>query len=439
MSIVAERVAKTRVEQAADQYPSGPICVSQKKCYVRNEHAEADPTPNTSIDPRTEMKPWIYAKNEHDFELRAPDDAKTWVGLYHYLTKMTAEDYYFGFQNDSGAVYRFMKQSADEKFSFSGTVYVKFGQGADMSICNSGYECSLKGGHVAVLDDSLAISHSLTFAASKPLASEGKTQFIGRLFCPGTGGLTRQTRDIFGSLGVLRIHPNGTRRVIYEHGALNVVEEGVSAATWVHKTNIMEGWLRDDSVFGVEYDAETRVMTIHAFGSSRLHRSAPHEIRIPTEEIPSGDSFVLAFELGKMAARENTLLSIRECNPEEFAQFIEHLPEEAPVPNPAVEEEAVDEAVLMAMDVDEEENGFRRIRRRIDLRARRRQGNLGRRGLVPLRGVEPDVQNGNDRGANINVLNVGIDNDPADIPVVRILRAPVRRPQDAAPAAEAEA
>jgi hypothetical protein len=363
MCLVAERVARARVEAAADQFPSGPICISARKYIVReNEPADAQ----VSIDPRTEARTWIYASNENNFGLRAPDDSKTWTGIYHYMEKMTAENYYFDFQSehDGGAVCRFIAEPMEEKFVFSRTVYSKVGQSLLPGFVPRGI--TVKGGQVAVFDES-SLMNNQTFVSNEVLMLSGdeKQRFIGRLFVPSSGSLSPPTRDIIGSVGFLRIHRN------------QLGEERGPFATWGQKSSILEGWLQDHSVFGMEYNPANRSLMVHTFGFSRAIRSQSSTIVIGANDAESGDNFALAIELTPKAAREHALLSIRKCNNETWTQFIEHLPPETPPVQLDEDAAAAAEAVLMFDDADanDVEHGgmVRRIRRRVAARRQLQQ------------------------------------------------------------------
>ena len=363
MCIVAERVARTRVEEAADQFPSGPICVSARKCVLR-ENDEAADRNNILMDPRTELKQWVYASNEHDFELRAPDDSKTWTGLYHYLEKMTGENYYFDFE-DGNAVCRFIAQPMEEKFAFAQSVYsnptLTAGQ-RNLVVNRIPQGMTVKGGQVVLFDESNLI-HSKTFVSNQVLALSGneKQWFIGRIFCPGSGSLSPPTRGILGTVGFVRIHRS---RQLNDNG-----EPGPDAK-WLNKINILESWLKDDSVFGIQYDASNRSMNVRTFGFSGTDRSQSSTLTIAAEDVDSGDDIVLAIELNPKAAKEHTMLSVRKCDSNDvWVKFLEHLPDEVPqlAADMDIEAAAV-EAVIMHDDGVERGNvGLaRRIRRRVD-------------------------------------------------------------------------
>lgn len=402
MCLVVERVARARVEAAAYQFPSGPICVSSRKFFMRdNEHA-ADA--QASADPRAEIRRWVYATNENDFGLRAPDDSKTWTGIYHYMEKMTAENYYFDFQSqhDGGAVCRFIAEPMEEKFTFGRTAYTKVGQHLMAIPIPRGI--TVKGGQVAVFDESrLMNNHIFVSKEVLMLSGEEKQRFIGRIFVPSSGGLTPPTRDILGAVGFLRIHRNRPDG-----------EQGPSA-TWGQKSYIIEGCLRDDSVFGIEYDPANRSLMVHTFGFTRSNISQSSAILMSADDAASGDDIVLAVELTAKASKEHTLLSIRKCDNEAWTHFLEHLPPETPREELA----AVAEVVFMGFDDanananDVEQGGIiRRIRRRVA--ARRQEGGMRLRNRAV-----PNVQ---------NVAQRAYDDE---MEVVEVVNMDVGEPQDA--------
>lgn len=67
---MAERVAKEKVE-LNEQFPTGPIVITKRK------------------DGHGQNKNWTHFEGKNDFGLRAPDDEKAWVGVYHYLVKVS--------------------------------------------------------------------------------------------------------------------------------------------------------------------------------------------------------------------------------------------------------------------------------------------------------------------------------------------------------------
>ena len=406
MCIVAERVARTRVEESADQFPSGPLCVSSRKCFLRDNENNPHDGP-TSSDPRTEIRSWVYATNEHDFGLRAPDDSNTWTGIYHYMEKMTAENYYFDFQTqiDGGAVCRFIAQPLEEKFAFAETLY-STQRGQNLIVVDDiPRGITIKGGQVGIFDESRMLLSNHTFVSNQVLmlSGEDKQRFIGRLFCPGSGSLSPPTRDILGAVGFVRIYGNRM--------ADNNNEEERADAKWLTKVNLLEGWLKDDSVFGFEYDPSSRSLNVRTFGFSRLNRSQSSHIMIAAEDASSDDDIVLAFELSPKAARENALLSVRKCESDDvWIRFLEHLPDETPPPQLAAEEETLADAVFLMEDADENRGrGFmgRRIRRRMDhmdAARRRRVFDGGHRRIARNAGAQADA-NMHDADNGVEVVN----------------------------------
>ena len=100
---VAEQVAKEKVERVNRQFPSGPIVIRKRMQVGTGE--------------------WTCFEGQNNFGLRAPDDQKTWVGVYHHIEKFIEETFYFGFQMtganaDKEIVGRFLDQDSEDRFAF---------------------------------------------------------------------------------------------------------------------------------------------------------------------------------------------------------------------------------------------------------------------------------------------------------------------------------
>ena len=97
------------MEKIHNHVPTGPVAITKRKDGMGN------------------VKEWTHFEGQNEFSLRAPDDEKAWVGVYHYIEKIAKEMYYFGFEmngnnGDKEIVNRFINQS--ERFSF-GQAYSK--------------------------------------------------------------------------------------------------------------------------------------------------------------------------------------------------------------------------------------------------------------------------------------------------------------------------
>lgn len=204
---------------------------------------------------------------------------------------------------------RFIRQDPDEKFVFDKTVYLKGGQDLPGSIDLHGI--AVTGGQASVFSEGLLSRHHVTFVSSKAFAGTSKQYFIGRLFCPGSGDIiTEAAHNLLGYVGIMRIHHTGSA---------GLLEEGRPAAKWVQKVDIASGHLRDDTVFALEYDPENQKMKLLSFGQTGGHRTISTELTVPTGD---GDSLFLAVELTLKADVLQTLLTVRECNSDVWAQFI---------------------------------------------------------------------------------------------------------------------
>jgi len=296
MCTVAERVAKEKVERVNNEYPTGPIATTKRK----NESGRMIDTP--------------YFEGRNDFGLRAPDDEKAWVGVYHYLEKVTQEMFYFGFQMkgpgaDSEVVGRFLNQSRNTKFAF-GQAYSK--------VENNLVECptvgmSVRGGCVLVTGKpDEVISPSPLVMASGQRLETGIHRVICRLCCPGMGS-ARSNREAqtfkLGSIGILCTNQRG---------------EGPTNA-WAQRQDVMESWMKEDVVFGIEYNADERELVIHA--NSHLSRSSTFVSNTYTVAESPGDLYIAAELTSKSANVAQSLLTVRNCDAEEWTKFIENTTE----------------------------------------------------------------------------------------------------------------
>jgi len=293
MCTVAERVAKEKVERVNASYPTGPIVVTKRK------------------DGFGQLKNWTYFEGSNDFGLRAPDDEKAWVGVYHYLEKITKDMFYFGFQTggqaaDAEAVERFLNGNG-EKFTF-GQAYSKTEN--DLVPCEtSGY--SVRGGCVLVTGTGGVTPVPLTLLSNRRLVS-GRHRVICRIFSPGSGG-ARGSRDAsnfrLGSIGILRTNQT------------SLTGEGPTNA-WAQRNDITEGWLKEEVVVGMEYNADERTLLVHSNSHlNRASRFSSHQYAIA--EAP-GDLYIAMELTSKAAAVPQTLLSVREVNEEDWAKFMDH-------------------------------------------------------------------------------------------------------------------
>lgn len=278
------------MEKIHDMIPTGPIIIEKR------------------TEGNGQTRDWTHFGGTNDFGLRAPDDEKAWVGVYHYAEKILKEMFYFGHQMtgndaDKEVVGRFIHEGRTNKFAF-GRTYEK--REDDLVECSPvGY--SVRGGTVLVTDGPHA-PMPLVVASSQRLQS-GTHHVICRLFCPGSGA-SRGNRDVLsfklGSIGILRTNQRGD-------GPTN---------DWAHRVDIMESWTKEEVVFGIHYIADSRRLTIHS-NSSTTRISRFTTTHIPIDE-SFGDLFIAAELTAKSATMPQTLLSVRNCDAEEWTKFIEH-------------------------------------------------------------------------------------------------------------------
>ena len=289
MCTIAERVAKTRVEACHHFFPPGPLKVGTRKSPYSGK-----------ID-----IPWVRLEGTNNFNIRAPEDGKFWVGILHHMEQIASKAFYFAqTQNDDDAVCRFM-QNPEDKFQFS-QVYIKENQSTDARIIPrpthpvpSVNGILIRSSHVLITDNTVKLP--FITASSEDLV-DGTYRFICRLFSPGSGSKS-SNRDSLGSFGILSKHQT---------------EGGEQSITWAKKIDILEGCQQEDSIFGFEYDTETRRITVY---SLRIDRFITSEYSVA--DTVEGD-LVFAIELtAKTAKEKGSLLAVRKCDESEWEKFQE--------------------------------------------------------------------------------------------------------------------
>ena len=286
------------MERIRDTIPTGPIVIEKR------------------TEGNGQTRSWTHFGGTNDFSLRAPDDEKAWVGVYHYVEKILRETFYFGFQTtgavaDKEVVGRFINQGRSNKFVF-GRTYAK--REDDLEECPIvGY--SVRGGTVLVTGG-VSSPVPLVVASSQRLET-GIHCVICRLFCPGSGA-ARGNRDVqsfkLGSIGILRTNQRGD-------GPAN---------DWAQREDVMEPWLKEEVVFGIKYDADNRRLTIHINPNGA--RSSRFSSTLYTLDETSGDLYIAAELTSKSASVAQTLLSFRNCDAEEWTEFVEYTRDGAAFP-----------------------------------------------------------------------------------------------------------
>jgi len=299
MCTVAERTAREKVERISGDLLTGPIYIGERK------------------DGFGQKKPWTHFEGKNDFGLRAPDDEKSWVGVYHYIEKVIEETYYFGFQmkgedGDKDIVNRFINMRSEEKFSFGQTFSkVDNNDGPSYFVPSPTVGLMIRGGTVLVVDP-LPGSQPVIIASKLQLPSTGITRVLCRVFAPGVGGARGNNRDAqsykLGSIGILR---------------LNQTDEGVAPNQWAQRQDVMEPWVKEETVFGFQYDADEGTMIIH--GCSNLSRSSRYNSNRYTIRSDTPGDLHIGFELcPKQLSINKALLSVRNCVEEEWTKFLAH-------------------------------------------------------------------------------------------------------------------
>lgn len=292
---MAERVAMNKVVNYNDIIPTGPI-VFESKALSNGKTQEI-----------------MRLEGSNSFGLRAPDDERAWVGLYHYLEKLTEEMFYFSFQMEGRAagkdvVGRFINQSRDEKFTI-GTIYD--GTVKDKLIEHSSGGLSIRGGTVLVTGRETIIP-SLVFTSSKHLGA-GIQRVICRLFCPGFAqdqlnprALAREIESSkVGSIGIMTI---------------STPRDDEPTVKLVKSQDLFKSGKTDEVIFGmsVEYDDDVCNLSII---NSTGDRFSSHD---STVKRTSDDLHFIAVELTTTVLNEpHALLSFRNCGEEEWGKFLE--------------------------------------------------------------------------------------------------------------------
>jgi len=293
------------VERISDVLLTGPIYIGERK------------------DAFGQKKPWTHFLGKNDFGLRAPDDEKSWVGVFHYIEKVIEETYYFGFQmkgkdgedGDKDVVNRFINTSSEEKFSFGQTFSkVDNNDGPSYFVPSPTVGLMIRGGTVLVTNPPESPS-PVVIASKLQLPSTGITRVLCRVFAPGVGGARPNNRDAqsykLGSIGILRLNQTG---------------EGVAPNQWAQRQDVMEPWVKEETVFGFQYDADEGTMIVH--GCSNLTRSSRFNSNRYTISLDTPGDLHIGFELApKQLSITHALFSCRNCDEDEWTKFLAHCAE----------------------------------------------------------------------------------------------------------------
>ena len=240
------------------------------------------------------------------------------------MQKVTRDVFYFDFQMsgpnaDATAVERFLQRDSP-RFAF-GAAYLKSANGTHPDALLP-YDGGLGGlavrGATAHVTSSLASPTPLALASSVPLPrGSGRVRLIVRVFVPGSGG-PRPTRDVehykLGSVGIIR-----TGQVPSESAPL------APPVQWAAKTDLVENWLREDVVAGVDYDAAAGTLVVHSNSHvSRLTRFQAHTTQL--DVTAPGELYLSAQLLPKAAGTVQSILSAREvADDAEWSRFLDHV------------------------------------------------------------------------------------------------------------------
>lgn len=152
----------------------------------------------------------------------------------------------------------------------------------------------------------------ITIASNEPLLS-GTHRVICRLFCPGSGG-ARSNRDVnshkLGSIGIMRTNQPGA------DGPTN---------TWAQRADISEGWVKEEVVVGISYNANDRQLVIHS--NSHIHSNTRYSTNQYTLDEAAGELYIAAELMTKSVNVAQTLLTAREVSEDEWERFLSHTTE----------------------------------------------------------------------------------------------------------------
>jgi len=273
------------VESVNNDLLTGPIIITTRKRFGSN-------------------KEWTYFEGTNNFGLKAPDDEKSWVGVYHYIEKIIEETYYFGFQmkgedGDKDIVTKFINMRSEDKFSF-GQTYSKV---EDNLVPSPTVGLMIRGGTVLVTNP-IESPSPVVIASKLQLPSTGITRVICRLFSPA---------QIVGSIGIICTNQTGED----------------SSNIWVERKDIIEPNTREETLIALQYDADEQTLVIHRCSTSPSSRfeTTSYNIRFELSSLDNwsldtpGDLHI-GFELASsVLGVKQTLLSVRNCNEDEFVAF----------------------------------------------------------------------------------------------------------------------
>jgi hypothetical protein len=253
----------------------------------------------------------------NSFGLRAPDDEKSWVGLYYYLEKLIKEMFYFSFlmkgtEADTDVVGRFIYQSRDEKCmvgkTFDGTVKERLIEHPNDGLL-------VRGGTVLVTGKE-TIAPNLVFASSKHLDA-GIHRVICRLYC------TKIAQE----------HPNLTRPLIHRFDSSRLGSIGIVTSSYLggeeptvklaKSQDLFKSGKTDEAVFGmtIEYDEDICKLSV----LSSTVESNHYSVNDFTVKSNPGDLHYIAVELAATVLNEaHSLLSVRYCDEDEWEKFLNH-------------------------------------------------------------------------------------------------------------------
>lgn len=281
----------------------------------------------------------VQAEGKHNFGLRPPEDAKTWVAVVNQLDQLAKNIFYFDFQTmagDEGAPMRYLRSRNRLVFD---RVYSK-PPGSDSQIVPF-YDTSglmVRGGqalvtrfrwHHSFLEDreDRHDIRSIIFSTDRQLApSSGIHHAIIRYYCFCES-------DSLGSIGILRRPTDG------------------SAVTWAQQHIIAPHARMEEHVFGIEYDANQRKVLFYKRNARTNTMESTTDGEARTICIGMGNNLFFAASLTSASSGiRGNQLSIRSCDEEEWGAFLAHTPERNVIPGIRGRGRRGDERLLRYLD-----------------------------------------------------------------------------------------
>ena len=290
-----EHVAKGIVMSFNHQLPTGPVRIVRTK-------------------QKNVKQKMVIGEGKNSNSLQAPDDEKLWVTVLNQMEQLTREIFYFDFQlkaGDDGAALRYLRNR--QKLSFDRIFSRPLGVNTTISPYLEANGLQMRGGQVLVTKYKWNHTspdlepgenrrnqnniRSIIFSTDKVLET-GIHRVIIRYYCFCEG-------DALGSIGLLRQEEDGS-------------------VAWQQTCSIVCQGKMEEHIFGMEYNADRRELTMFKKNSrtNKMESTTPGRVQHVKNE--GGDiCFAAALSSSSIGLKGNQL-SIRMCNNEEWDAFLSH-------------------------------------------------------------------------------------------------------------------